>query len=223
MPNKHSTNKLNGNNKTPYFHHTKTAIRSTTSINVTPETQTVLRDEEFAKTRTDIEFHRAIEDLATRVSVIEDNQSNEQTSEKLTNYESLYDQDSVITKIIGQIKKGTTYLNDALDSYEDEIQRVNSVDLFANVIDELGYILIKYPSYQLISEIVTMIRVSLYNSRLTPLDRNQIYALIKISKDMVSNIKLSDEKQNDIIDILEDADFDISTPLSDIEGLHQLE
>ena len=141
MPNKHSTNKLNGNNRTPYIN-TKTAIRSTTSLDVTPETQTVLRDEEFAKTRSGIEVHRAIEDLATRVSVIEDNQISEGLNEKLTNYESLYDQDSVITKIIGQVRKGTTYLNDALDSYEDEIQRVNSVDLFANVIDELGYILI---------------------------------------------------------------------------------
>jgi hypothetical protein len=138
--------------------------------------------------------------------------------------ERLYGDESLIMIKAREIMKlGLSHLSDALNSYSEELERENYIDLFWNVISESQYFLIRTPIDANLEEGITMLQVGLHNHRTMPMKRDEIVALKIVFQEFMNNIKLPEKILDKCLDKLEEAGFDLSGPLGTVERLHELE
>lgn len=175
-----------------------------------------------------------MKDTITRVSYLEREikemrtlmegrlQEKEAGSERVSP-ERLYSDESSIIKVRQIMNQGLSYISNSLISYNEELERENYIDLFWSIILELQYFLIRTPMNANLEEGVTMLQVALYNHRKRPMNRDEIVALNIVLEKLRNNINLPEEILDECLDKLEEAGFDLVSPLGKVEGLHELE
>ncbi len=173
----------------------------------------------------EIDFAKRLTEVEIKLKAIETRNQVEQTiSSERVSPEILYgDESLIIIKAREIIKQGLSFLSDALSSYSEELEREHYIDLFWNIILELQYFLIRTPIDDNLEEGITMLKVALYNHRTNPMKRDEIVGLKIVFEKFMNNIKLPEKILDKCLDKLEEAGFDLSGPLSKVEGLHELE
>lgn len=160
---------------------------------------------------------------AIQTGLVERREEREISSERVSP-ERLYGDESLVMIKARQImKQGLSHLTDALNSYSEELERENYIDLFWNVVLELQYFLIRTPMDDNLQEGITMLQVALYNHRTMPMARDEIVGLKIVFEEFMNNVKLPEKILDKCLDKLAEAGFDLSGPLGKVESLHELE